>query len=135
MTDLQLFLPCAAGVEDLLADEVHALTGLAGEALLVAPGGVEVHASWRDALRLNLHSRLAQRVLVQLAHAPYRAEDDLYQAASAVAWEAWFTARQSFKIQTTAEHSPLKTLNFAALRIKDAIADRFRTKGGARPDV
>ena len=75
MTDMHLFLPCAAGVEDLLADEVHALTGLAGDALLVGRGGVEVHASWRDALRLNLHSRLAQRVLVQLAHMPYRGED------------------------------------------------------------
>jgi putative N6-adenine-specific DNA methylase len=135
MTDLQLFLPCAAGVEDLLADEVHALTGLAGQALLVARGGVEVRAPWRDALRLNLHSRLAQRVLVQLAHGPYRGEDDLYQAASAVAWEAWFTPRQSFKIEVTAQHSPLKSLNFAALRIKDAVADRFRAKAGVRPDV
>lgn len=135
MADLQLFLPCAAGVEDLLADEVHALTGLAGDALLVGRGGVEVHAPWREALRLNLHSRLAQRVLVQLAHAPYRAEDDLYQAGAAVAWEAWFTPRHSFKIEATAQHSPLKSLNFAALRIKDAVADRFRTKSGARPDV
>ncbi|WP_427914000.1 THUMP domain-containing class I SAM-dependent RNA methyltransferase [Ramlibacter sp. MMS24-I3-19] len=135
MSDLQLFLPCAAGVEDLLADEVHSLTGLAGDALLVGRGGVEVHAPWREALRLNLHSRLAQRVLVQLVHAPYRAEDDLYQAASAVAWEAWFTPRQSFKVEITAQHSPLKSLNFAALRIKDAVADRFRAKSGVRPDV
>ena len=27
---LTLFLPCAAGVQDFLADEVHGLTGLAG---------------------------------------------------------------------------------------------------------
>ena len=135
MTDLQLFLPCAAGVEDLLADEVHRLTGQSGQALLVARGGVEVRGSWRDALRLNLHSRLTQRVLVQLSHTPYRTEDELYQAASAVAWEAWFTPRQSFKIEITAQHSPLKSLNFAALRIKDAVADRFRGKGGVRPDV
>ncbi|MGZ5180400.1 MAG: THUMP domain-containing class I SAM-dependent RNA methyltransferase [Ramlibacter sp.] len=135
MTDLQLFLPCAAGVEDLLADEVHALTGLSGDDLLVGRGGVVVRAAWRDALRLNLHSRLAQRVLVQLSHTPYRAEDDLYEAAAAVAWEAWFTARQSFKVEITAQHSPLKSLNFAALRIKDAVADRFRARGGVRPDV
>jgi len=135
MTDLQLFLPCAAGVEDLLADEVHALTGLAGDDLLVGRGGVVVRAAWRDALRLNLHSRLAQRVLVQLSHTAYRAEDDLYEAATAIAWEAWFTAKQSFKVEITAQHSPLKSLNFAALRIKDAVADRFRARGGVRPDV
>lgn len=135
MGDLQLFLPCAAGVEDLLADEVHRLTGLAGEDLMVGRAGVVVRAAWRDALRLNLHSRLAQRVLVQVSHTPYRGEDDLYQAASAVAWEAWFTHRNSFKVEVTAQHSPLKSLNFAALKIKDAVADRFRAKGGERPDV
>ncbi len=132
---LQLFLPCAAGVEDLLADEVNRLTGLAGNDLLVGRGGVVARAAWRDALRLNLHSRLAQRVLVQLSHTPYRSEADLYEAASAVSWEAWFTPRQSFKVEVTAQHSPLKSLNFAALKIKDAVADRFRAKAGARPDV
>ena len=49
MNSLQLFLPCAAGVEDLLADEVHRLTGLAGEDLLVGRGGVVVNAAWREA--------------------------------------------------------------------------------------
>ena len=135
MNSLQLFLPCAAGVEGFLADEVHALTGLTGHDLLVGRGGVLLQASWRDALRLNLHSRLAQRVLVQLAQRPYRGENDLYALAGDVAWEIWFTARQSFKVEVTAQHSPLKSLNFAALRVKDAVADRFRAKGGSRPDV
>jgi len=135
MNALQLFLPCAAGVEGYLADEVHRLTGLAGDDLLTSRGGVLLRASWRDALRLNLHSRLAQRVLVQLSHTPYRSEQDLYEAAAAVAWEIWFTTRQSFKVEVTAQHSPLKSLNFVALKIKDAVADRFRHKGGARPDV
>ena len=59
----------------------------------------------------------------------------MYEAASQVAWEIWFTTKQSFKIEVTAQHSPLKSLNFAALKIKDAVADRFRHKAGARPDV
>ncbi|MBV8617452.1 MAG: class I SAM-dependent RNA methyltransferase [Curvibacter sp.] len=135
MNQLQLFLPCAAGVEGFLADEVHRITGLTGEDLLTGRGGVLARASWRDALRLNLYSRLAQRVLVQLSHTMYRNERDLYEAASAVAWEIWFTTRQSFKVEVTAQHSPLTSLNFAALKVKDAIADRFRHKTGARPDV
>ncbi len=135
MNQLQLFLPCAAGVEGLLADEVHRLTGLAGDDLLTGRGGVTVRASWRDAMRLNLHSRLAQRVLVQLSHTPYRSESDLYDAASAIAWEIWFTTRQTFKVEVTAQHSPLKSLNFAGLKVKDAVADRFRHKGGERPSV
>ena len=135
MNQLQLFLPCAAGVEGFLADEVHRLTGLAGDDLLTARGGVVLRASWRDAMRLNLHSRLSQRVLVQLSHTPYRSEQDLYEAAGAVAWEIWFTRRESFKVEVTAQHSPLKSLNFAGLKVKDAIADRFRHKAGERPDV
>jgi putative N6-adenine-specific DNA methylase len=128
-------MPCAAGVEGLLADEVHQLTGLTGNDLLTGRGGVMANASWRDALRLNLHSRLTQRVLIQLSQTFYRNEKDLYDAASAVAWEIWFTTKQTFKIEITAQHSPLTSLNFAALKIKDAVADRFRAKRGERPDV
>lgn len=135
MNQLQLFLPCAAGVEEFLAEEVHALTGLQGTDLQTLRGGIFVRASWRDAMLLNLHSRLAQRVLVQLSSTEYRSEKDLYQAASGIAWEIWFTTKQSFKIEVTAQHSPLTSLNFAALKVKDAIADRFRHKTGVRPDV
>ena len=123
-------------MEDFLAQEVHALTGRSGRDLLSLRGGVRVRAGWRDALKLNLHSRLAQRVLVELAHAPYRSENDLYAIAGGVAWEIWFTPRQTFKVETTAQHSPLQSLNFATLRIKDAIADRFRAKAdGVRPSI
>ncbi|OOG46586.1 class I SAM-dependent RNA methyltransferase [Polaromonas sp. A23] len=132
MNQLQLFLPCAAGVEELLAAEVKRITGNQGKAWRA---GVQVTGSWRDALQLNLHSRLAQRVLIELAHNSYRSEQDLYNAAAAVAWEIWFTPKQTFKVEITAQHSPLTSLNFAALKIKDAIADRFRDKYDVRPDV
>ena len=127
-------MPCAAGVEDYLAHEVTRITGQAQVQKWRA--GVLLQGSWRDAMLLNLHSRLAQRVLVQLFHAQYRNEQDLYRIASEVAWEIWFTPRQSIKVEVTAQHSPLTSLNFAALKIKDAVCDRFRAKaGGVRPDV
>ena len=133
---LQLFLPCAAGVEDYLQPEVRRITGLPDSEVQKRRGGVMVNASWRDALLLNLHSRLAQRVLVQLSYTQYRSEQDLYRAASEVAWEIWFTPRQSIKVEVTAQHSPLTSLNFAALKVKDAVCDRFRAKAhGVRPDV
>ena len=132
---LTLFLPCAAGVDALLAVEVAALADGQPLAVQAQRGGVRVQGDWRLALRLNLHSRLAQRVLIQLAHAPYRCEDDLYTTASAVPWEAWFGVHQTFRVETTAHRCPLKSLNFAALRIKDAVADRFRAKVGSRPSV
>ena len=133
MNQLQLFLPCAAGVEALLATEVQRITGNAPKAWRA---GVQLAGSWRDAMQLNLHSRLAQRVLIELAHNQYRSEQDLYNAAANVAWEIWFTPKQTFKVELTAQHSPLTSLNFAALKIKDAIADRFRHKyDDVRPSV
>ena len=133
MNALSLFLPCAAGVQDYLAAEVERITGIQPKAWRA---GVALEGAWRDALLLNLHSRLAQRVLVQLAQNGYRNEQDLYNAAGNVAWELWFTPRQTFKVEITAQHSPLQSLNFAALRIKDAVADRFRAKfNDQRPSV
>jgi len=133
MNQIHLFLPCAAGVEDFLADEVQRITG--AERVYKARAGVSLQASWRDALQLNLHCRLAQRVLVRLWHGGYRSEQDLYNAASEVAWEIWFTPKQTIKVEITAQHSPLTSLNFAALKIKDAVCDRFRAKRGERPSV
>jgi putative N6-adenine-specific DNA methylase len=135
MRELRLFLPCAAGVEAYLAEEVTRICAGAPRELHTARGGVQLLATWPEVMRLNLHSRLSQRVLVQLWHGPYRAEQDLYEAAAGVPWEEWFGTRDSFKIELTAHQSPLKSLNFAALRIKDAVADRFRDRSGARPDV
>jgi putative N6-adenine-specific DNA methylase len=136
VNQLQLFLPCAAGVEDYLAPEVLRITGLPPGCITKQRGGVAVRTSFQHAMRLNLHSRLAQRVLVLLSYNEYRSEQDLYRAASGVAWERWFTPRQSIKVEVTAQHSPLTSLNFAALKIKDAVCDRFRdTSGGVRPDV
>lgn len=135
MNALTLFLPCAAGVEDFLAAEVARITGVPLARLHTSRGGIELPGSWRDAMKLNLHSRLAQRVLVRVAHQPYRDEHDIYTAAHDVAWEIWFTPQQTLKVEITAQHSPLKSLNFAALRVKDAICDRLRDKRGTRPSI
>jgi len=135
MNDLQLFLPCAAGVEDFLLAEVQRLCNPAPAALQRQRGGVRLQGSWSDLLTLNLHSRLAQRVLLQLAQQPYRSEDDLYAASAAVAWEHWFSPQQTLKVELTSQHCPLQSLNFAALRVKDAVCDRLRQRCGARPSI
>ena len=136
MNQLQLFLPCAAGVEDYLAPEVLRITGLPPGCITKQRGGVAVRTSLAQAMLLNLYSRLAQRVLVLLSYTEYRHEQDLYRAASEVEWERWFTPRESIKVEITAQHCPLTSLNFAALKVKDAVCDRFRTvANGVRPDV
>ena len=129
-----LFLPCAAGVEPLLAEECTRLLGAAAP-VRIARGGVAVDGDELAAMRLNLHSRLAQRVLWPLAHAPYRGEDDLYELARGVRWGDWITPAQTLRVDVTAQRSPLQSLHFAGLRIKDAVCDSLRERHGARPSV
>jgi putative N6-adenine-specific DNA methylase len=131
-TVVELFLPVAGGAEALLADEATRLTGAPAQA---GRGGVWVRGDALVAMRLNLESRLAQRVLWPLACGPYRDEHDLYALARRVAWPAWITPAQTLRVDVNAHASPLRSLNFAALRIKDAVCDALREAVGARPDV
>jgi putative N6-adenine-specific DNA methylase len=124
----------------LLADEVRAIllaagTARAADSVKAARGGVALVGSIQTAMRLHLESRLAQRVLWQVAEGPYQGEDDLYELARAVRWAEWIRPKQTLRVDTTAQRSPLKSLHFASLRIKDAVCDGMREATGDRPDV
>ena len=129
---VDLFLPAAGGTEALLATEVQGLLGRTAQA---GRGGVWVTGDMTDAMRLNLESRLAQRVLWPLVDGPYRDEHDLYDLARRVDWPAWITPGHTLRVDVHAQASPLRSPNFAALRIKDAVCDVMRDALGARPSV
>jgi putative N6-adenine-specific DNA methylase len=126
------FAPCPRGLEAELARELDAL-GAADPR--VGPGGVAFRGELPLAWKVNLWSRLAIRVLQQVGEGSYASEDDLYQAALRLPWPDWFSFERSIAVHTAAHASPLKSLNFATLRIKDGVCDRFRQDLGARPDV
>src|SRR5438105_2862762 len=130
---LPLFLPCAAGVEGLLADEVKRL--LPDVPVHAARGGVALEGGPHEVMVLNLELRLAQRVLAEVAEGPYRDEADLYELGRSVDWTQWITPAHTLRVDTTAQRSPLRSLNFAALRIKDAVCDVMRDATGERPSV
>jgi putative N6-adenine-specific DNA methylase len=130
---LPLFLPCAAGVEALLAEEVQRV--LPKAYVREARGGVALDGDPLEVMTLNLESRLAQRVLVEVGHGSYRNEQDVYDLALTVAWAEWITPQHTLRVDTTAHRSPLKSLNFAALRVKDAVCDQLRDATGERPSV
>ncbi len=128
----RFFAPCPRGLEGELAQE---LSELGAAAVSPASGGVAFAGDIALAWRVNLWSRLAVRVLQQVAHGRYRDEDDLYAAAHGLPWPRWFEPRRTLAVHTVAHQSPLKSLNFASLRIKDAVCDRFRADCGERPSV
>ncbi|HET7366363.1 MAG TPA: THUMP domain-containing protein [Burkholderiales bacterium] len=99
------------------------------------PGGVAFQGGWDACYRANLWSRIASRILWRLAGFDYRNEHDLYAAVRAIDWPRHFHVERTLRVNVTAQNSPLKSLEFATLRIKDAVCDRFRDALGKRPDV
>jgi putative N6-adenine-specific DNA methylase len=129
---LRFFAPCPRGLEAALAAEL----GQIGASVLASPpGGVQFEGDARVGYASNLHSRLASRILQEVAHGPYSSEDDLYALAHGTPWEQWHEPLTSLRVDTTASGSPLRNLQFATLRIKDGIVDRIRDRSGDRPSI
>jgi len=99
------------------------------------PGGVGFEGDWELCYSANLRSRLASRVLWQVAEFRYSHEADVYEAARALDWPAYFSVERTLRVYVTAQKSPLKSLEFITLRIKDAVCDRFREALGSRPSI
>ena len=99
------------------------------------PGGVEFAGEWECCYRLNLESRIATRVLWQLGEWAYGNEEDVYRLAQAHDWPQRFDVHHTLRVYVTAQRSPLKSLEFVTLRVKDAVCDRFRDDCARRPSV
>jgi putative N6-adenine-specific DNA methylase len=99
------------------------------------PGGVHCSGSLVDAYRVNLHSRIASRVLMRMASTSYANENDIYDLVLEQPWEDWFDTDHTIRVDVTAVKSPLKSLEFTTLKIKDAVCDRFRDQFNKRPSV
>ncbi|MGE0684073.1 MAG: class I SAM-dependent RNA methyltransferase [Candidatus Binatia bacterium] len=126
------FAPCPRGLEAVLSAE---LEQLGAQDVTDLPGGVSFSGPFALCYAVNLHSRIASRVLWRVFHGAYRDEHDIFQAAKALPWETWFPAHRTIKVKVSAQQCPLQSLDFVTLRIKDAICDRFRAATGVRPDV
>ena len=96
MTTYYLFITCPRGLETLLADE---LTLLGCGDIQPGDGGVAAKGTMEAVYRINLHSRVASRVLLQLTKGAYRSEQDIYKLARNIRWSQWFAVENTFKVQ------------------------------------
>jgi putative N6-adenine-specific DNA methylase len=128
----KFFAPCPRGLETVLFDELTELG-----ALHVGPtdGGVAFQGPFTLGYRVCLWSRIASRVLWQLAVDEYRSEEDIFSLARDVEWPQLFSAHNTIRVQVDAIRSPVTSLEFVTLRVKDAIVDSFREAGEDRPSV
>ena len=116
----------------MLADELRALEAKDPQP---AEAGVAFTGPFDLVYETNLRSRVASRILWRVATFAYKTPDDIYAQAKNVRWREHFSAERTFKIETNAHRSPVKSLDFVTLRVKDAIADHFRDVLGRRPSV
>jgi putative N6-adenine-specific DNA methylase len=130
--EADLFAACPRGLEAALAAE---LSGLGARNCRATAGGVLFAGDRAVAYRANLWSRLASRVLRRVGQRRYRDDDDLYRLAVGIEWERYFDAGHGLRVDLNAVRSPLRSLNFATLRVKDGIVDRLRERTGARPSI
>jgi len=126
------FATCPRGLEAVLADELKAL-GAAD--IQAADGGTGFRGPYALCRRVNLESRIASRVLWRVGHCRYRSENDLFDAARNIRWAQWFGPKQTIRVDTAAIKSPLRSLDFVTLRVKDAVCDVLREAEGERPNV
>jgi len=128
----QYFATCPRGLEALLHEELQAV---GAKDIRPTEGGVSFAGELSVCYSANLHSRIATRILMQVGRGNYATEDDLYQAAYKLNWPNWFDVKHDFMVKVTGVKCPLKSLEFATLRIKDAVCDKFRQVVGSRPYI
>ena len=128
----QYFATCPRGLEALLVNELKASNA---KDIKPTDGGVGFAGELSVCYHANLHSRIATRILMQAAQGKYATEDDLYQAAYRLNWPNWFDVKHDFMVKVTGVKCPLKSLEFATLRIKDAVCDKFRQVVNSRPYI
>lgn len=127
----RIIVTCSNRLAPYLQQEIAAL---GYKSVRIFKTGVELYGSLQDCIRLNLNLRCASQVLFSLKE--FRAADasTLYNALVSYPWELLIPADGYFSISSNVTNDTISNNLFANVKVKDAIADRFREKTGARPD-
>ena len=126
------FAQLARGSEDLCADELAELGATNTRSTFK---GVYFEADKRTLYRINYQSRIASRVLAPLLTFQCHSTKYLYRTAKTIQWSEVLSFRDTFAVSATVSQSKITHSKYAALCVKDAIADYFTEASGKRPDV
>lgn len=129
---LNFYATCPRGLEALLVED---LTAAGGRNIVAGAGGVHFQGDWAACYRANLESRIASRILWKLGQGRYRNEQDIYDLAYKLDWHELFSVDCTMRGYITAVRSPLRSVDFVTLKVKDAVCDRFRRHTGTRPNI
>jgi 23S rRNA (guanine2445-N2)-methyltransferase / 23S rRNA (guanine2069-N7)-methyltransferase len=128
----KLFATTPKGLELLLVDELRAL-GAEDAAEKLA--GVTFSGDLALAYKACLWSRLANRILLNLANVPAATPEELYAGVQTIAWDEHIALDGTFAVHFVTSHSNITHTLYGAQKVKDAIVDQFREKSGSKPNV
>jgi len=123
---------CPHGLEEILADELRSLG--APEAML-QKRAVAFKADKETLYKINLHSRLAIKILVPLFDFTAKHPEELYKKIKGFDWAQILTLGHTFAVQTTVHSTHFEHSQYVALKTKDAIVDQFYENVHKRPNV
>lgn len=132
MTALTFVATVPRGFADLLAAEI---TALGGGSVREAAGGVSFEGPLATGYRVLLESRLASRVLLQLARARVHDAQQLYDFVRSIDWREHLDARGTLACGFSGRHPAIANTHFGALKVKDAIVDQLREFTRQRPSI
>lgn len=122
----------ADGMEELGKEE---LLSLGATEPKQAYRGMFFGADMETLYRINYQSRFFTRILAPLLTFDCHSDRYLYKTASSMDWSQILSPEKTFAIFANVSNSNIKHSQYAALKLKDAIADWFMEKDGRRPDV
>ncbi len=126
------FAQVANGLEEMASTEIQ---NLGATQIRQRFRGLSFAADHEALYRINYGSRFLTRVLAPLISFDCHSTKYLYKTAMDIPWESIFSPDQSFAIFAQVSNSAITHSKYASLKLKDAIADRFRDKMKRRPNV
>ena len=130
-TKSRIIVTCSNRLSPYLSQEI---TALGFKPVRQFKTGVELLGDMRDCIRLNLNLRCASQVLYSLKEFNARNAGELYDILLKIHWENIIPSGGYFSISSNVTNDTITNNLFANVKVKDAIADRFREKTGSRPD-
>ena len=117
------FATAARGLEYLLADELRAL---GADDVRESRAGVYGRGDLATGYRLCLWSRIASRVLCELADFEAVDAESLYAGVHALPWGDLHARGATLAVEVNGTTPARNHTHFAALKVKDASVDRLR---------
>ncbi|MDD6799096.1 MAG: class I SAM-dependent RNA methyltransferase [Firmicutes bacterium] len=118
---------CMFGLEGLLGEEID---GMGFRRIENLDGRIMFEASINDIPRVNIGSRFAERILIQLGRFSAHTFDELFEGTKALPWEEWISPDGAFPVKGHSIKSSLFSIPDCQKIVKKAIAVRLGEKYG-----